>query len=83
MCLSGHGLTERDQSARRLGPGTAMHRVTKPTCPARRRGVVIAEYIVICTMIGLAVVVGMGVVGRYLVFELQDITLAINAIANP
>lgn len=43
----------------------------------RRRGSVVLEYLLLCTIVGLGVIVGLAVVRDALVTELKDLAFAI------
>ena len=56
-------------------------RFTGPTeVPHRRKAVVFVEYILLVTLVGLGVLVGLACVRNALVNELKDLADAINAI---
>lgn len=58
---------QRGKQLRRQGPG-------------RRRGTIFVEYVLLVTLVGLGVIVGLAVVRSALVNELIDLSNAINAI---
>lgn len=47
----------------------------------RRKGSVIVEYLLLCTIVGIGVLVGLAAVRAALVTELQDIASAIEGIS--
>ncbi len=47
----------------------------------RRRGSVIVEYLLLCTIVGIGVLVGLAAVRAALVSELQDVATAIEGIS--
>ena len=49
----------------------------------KRRGTIFVEYLLLLTIVGIGVIVGMAVVRNALINELQDLALAINAINSP
>jgi len=52
-------------------------------CPVGRRGVVTAEYLILLTLVGIGVVVGLAVVRNSLLEELCELAQAISAIITP
>lgn len=46
----------------------------------RRRGSVVVEYLLLVTLVGIGVIVGMATLREALISELQDLAEAINAI---
>ncbi len=48
-----------------------------------RRGTIFVEYLLLLTLVGIGVIVGLAVVRNALINELQDLALAINAINSP
>lgn len=49
----------------------------------RKRGVITVEYLLLLTIIGIGVIVGICAVRNALINELNDLANAINAINNP
>jgi len=47
------------------------------------RGGVFIEYLLLCTIVGIGVIVGLAAVKEALIAELQDLALAIDAIIIP
>jgi pilus assembly protein Flp/PilA len=61
---------------------TTVHATQTGSCRcAGRKGSVTVEYLLLCTIIGIGVLVGLAAVRAALVSELQDVALAIEAIS--
>lgn len=61
---------------------TRLFQFSRPRNPRnRRKGSVIVEYLLLCTIVGIGVLVGLAAVRAALVTELQDIASAIEGIS--